>query len=166
MIRRNQELFILAFSFISSLILIFLGWFLESWMMVVFGFLMGFRVRSIQQQYQLRKELRNEEVNYVITYKALSNKDFHTIKNVLLENSPSLNQIMHSLPSEETDHIMASQVNSILVSPIERDASFLFKCLILLLWIIALTIPFVLILFFNDLIKENYEWYFQVLSNK
>ncbi len=90
LIRKNHELFTLIFSFVSSLILIAFGWYLDSWVMMIFGFLMGFRVRSIQNQYHLRKELKEEEVNYQTTYKSLSNRDFSKIKEVLLEHTPAL----------------------------------------------------------------------------
>lgn len=166
LIKKNQELFILVFSFISSLILIGGGWYIDSWMVMLFGFFMGFRVRSIQNQYNLRKELREEEVNYKTTYKLLSNKDFSKIKQVLLTHTPALRSYIDQVPEEEADPLLASQVNSVLVSPVEKDASLFFKICMVALWICSLALPFVLLILFNKSISENYEWYFQLLSGK
>lgn len=166
LIKKNQELFILVFSFISSLILIGGGWYIDSWMVMLFGFFMGFRVRSIQNQFNLRKELREEDVNYKTTYKLLSNKDFSKIKQVLLSHTPALRSYIDQVSDEESDPLLASQVNSVLVSPVEQDASLLFKIFTVVLWISSLVLPFVLLILFNESISENYEWYFQLLSDK
>jgi Zn-dependent protease len=166
LIKKNQELFILVFSFISSLILIGGGWYIDSWMVMLFGFFMGFRVRSIQNQYNLRKELREEEVNYKTTYKLLSNKDFSKIKQVLLTHTPALRSYIDQVSEEEADPLLASQVNSVLVSPVEKDASLFFKICTVALWVASLALPFVLLIMFNETISENYEWYFQLLSDK
>lgn len=166
LIKKNQELFILVFSFISSLILIGGGWYIDSWMVMLFGFFMGFRVRSIQNQYNLRKELREEEVNYKTTYKLLTNKDFSKIKQVLLAHTPALRSYIDQVSEEESEPLLASQVNSVLVSPVEQDASLLFKIFTVILWVSSLALPFVLLILFNESISENYEWYFQLLSDK
>ena len=77
---KNHEFFQLAFTFISSVIIIGVGWYFELWFIVIFGFLMGFKVRANQKKYMIHKELDKENVNYVTTYKVLSNKDFSIIK--------------------------------------------------------------------------------------
>lgn len=166
LMRKNHELFILIFSFVSSLILIGFGWYIDSWVMMIFGFLMGFRVRSIQNQYHLRKELKVENVNYQTTYKLLSNRDFSKIKEVLLENTPALRSYIDQVAPEEADPLLASQVNSVLVSPIKRDASVFFKICMITMWIISLLSPFVLLFIFFDSIKDNFGWYLEILSNQ
>ncbi|MFN5147779.1 MAG: site-2 protease family protein [Flavobacteriia bacterium] len=166
LIRKNHELFTLIFSFVSSLILIAFGWYLDSWVMMIFGFLMGFRVRSIQNQYHLRKELKEEEVNYQTTYKSLSNRDFSKIKEVLLEHTPALRSYIDQIAPEEADPLMASQVNNVLVSPINRDASVYFKFIVIAFWITSLLSPFVLFFIFFDTFRDNFGWYLEILSNQ
>ncbi|MFN6013924.1 MAG: site-2 protease family protein [Flavobacteriales bacterium] len=166
LIRKNHELFTLIFSFVSSLILIAFGWYLDSWVMMIFGFLMGFRVRSIQNQYYLRKELKEEEVNYQTTYKSLSNRDFSKIKEVLLEHTPALRSYIDQIAPEEADPLMASQVNNVLVSPINRDASVYFKFIVIAFWITSLLSPFVLFFIFFDTFRDNFGWYLEILSNQ
>jgi Zn-dependent protease len=166
LIRKNQELFILIFSFVSSLFLIGVGWYIDSWVMMIFGFVMGFRVRSIQNQYHLRKELKEEDVNYQTTYKLLSNKDFSKIKEVLLQHTPALRSYIDQVAQEEAEPLLASQVNNVLVSPVEKDATLFFKMTMVTLWVSTFLLPFVLVFFFSDLIKDNYEWYLRFLSNQ
>ena len=146
--------------------LIAFGWYIDSWVMIVFGFLMGLRVRSIQRNYYLRKELKEEEVQYTTTYKKLSNRDFSKIKDVLLSHTPTLKVYMDELTSDESGPIIASQVNNVLVSPVEKDAGILFKLSLIIVWITAVLAPFFVLIFLNDSIKEHYGWYLDYLSNK
>jgi Zn-dependent protease len=146
LVNSSQELFQLIFSFISSLFLILIGLYLNEWVIVIFGFLMGLRVRAIQKNYQIHKELKTEKVNYTVSYKLLSNRDFSKIKEVILSYSPSLRLYVDQLPEEETNPIIASQVNNVLVTPLLRDASLIFKLMTILVWIAALVLPVYLVL--------------------
>jgi hypothetical protein len=166
MVLRNQDMYIMVFSFVSSLILIGFGWFIQSWMMVVFGFLMGFRVRSLQNQFHLRKELEEEGVLYRSTYTDLSNKDFHKIKAVLMERTPALKTFVEQSEPEVSDPILASQVNAVLLSPVDQDATLGFKLLVGGIWVAALAVPIGLFIYFNEAIMESYGWYFKYLSSK
>jgi stage IV sporulation protein FB len=166
MVLRNQDMYIMVFSFVSSLILIGFGWFIQSWMMVVFGFLMGFRVRSLQNQFHLRKELEEEGVLYRSTYTDLSNKDFHKIKAVLMERTPALKTFVEQSEPEVSDPILASQVNAVLLSPVDQDATLGFKLFVGGIWVAALAVPIGLFIYFNEAIMESYGWYFKYLSSK
>ena len=84
----------------------------------------------------------------------------------MLLKTPALRSYIDQVSAEEADPLLASQVNSVLVSPVERDASFLFKLGMVLLWMAALALPFILLVLFNDYIRENYEWYLKLLSNQ
>ncbi|MBI1835747.1 MAG: hypothetical protein HYR91_00625 [Flavobacteriia bacterium] len=144
-INKNQELFQLIFSFISSLVLIGIGILINNWIIIIFGFLMGIRVRTIQKNYQIHKELKEENINFTTSYKLLSNKDFSKIKQVILSYSPSLRMYVDQLSSEETDPIIAGQVNNVLVTPIDRDASLFFKIVAIILWLAAFIVPIIVI---------------------
>ncbi|MGB0934203.1 MAG: site-2 protease family protein [Lishizhenia sp.] len=134
----KQELFQLIFALISSLALIALGWWLQAWLIVGFGFLLGLRVRSIHKLYLVRRELELEDLKYESVYADLSDKNFAGIKRVILENSPALQTFQEQAPEEKFNEIIASQVNGVLMSPTQRDASFLFKAFSLLVWIAAI----------------------------
>lgn len=165
LIKANHDLFLLVFSFVSSLVLIAFGWYIDSWVMIAFGFIMGFRVRTIQNQYNLRKEMKEEDINFRTSYKLLSNRDFHKIKEILLNNTPGLKNFVENVPSEDADPILASQVNSVLVSPIAKDSSVLFKLIIIILWVLSLLVPVFFILNY-DFFVANYEWWFEYLSGR
>lgn len=144
--RENHEYFLMIFAFISSILIIGSGFLVGSfgYLLIIFGFLMGFRVRSLQKSYQMHKELNSEEVNYATTYKLLSNKDFARIKQVILENTPQLKKYIDQMSEDQSDTLIANQVNSVLVTPLNRDASPLFKTIILMLWLISFLVPFLM----------------------
>lgn len=165
LIKSNHDLFILIFTFTSSLVLIGAGWLIDSWILIAFGFFMGFRVRTIQNQYQLRKELKSEEIDYHKTYKALSNREYSRIREIILEKTPTLRKYVENVTSDEADPIVASQVNSVLLSPIKKDASVFFKIVVVLMWLASLSLPLVFYIN-NDYIISNYEWWFEYLSSR
>ena len=147
LVKKNQDLFQLVFSFISSLVMIGVGWYFQLWLIVIFGFLMGLRVRMTQRNYSIHKELINEGVNFTLTYKSLSNKDFSKIKEVLINYTPALKTYLNQVGDDDKsiDSIIANQVNNVLVSPVDRNASFVFKFFILIIWISGFIAPFILI---------------------
>jgi stage IV sporulation protein FB len=165
-LKKKQDLFLLIFSLVSSLLIIAVGFFTDSWLMMIFGFFMGFRVRSIDRLYRIRDELNEESVNYNTTYKLLSNRDFTKIKEVLLNQSKALRTYVDAVSPEESDSLLANQVNSVLVTPVKRDASLFFKSVVLLVWLASIILPFVLLVVYNESIRENYGWYFKLLSNQ
>lgn len=157
----NHDLFIMIFTLFSSLSLIFIGWYLDSWFLIVFGFLMGFRVRSFQNQYELRKKIKEDEINYHASYDTLSNKDFAKIKSILLDNIPNLQNYLDMVEESEAKQMIASQVNNILVTPIKRDAALWLKILIVISWIASISFPIWVILNF-DFVVANFHWWFNV----
>jgi len=166
MIHKNQDLFLLIFSFVSSLILIAAGFLTESWLVMGFGFILGLRVRSLQKQFYLRKRLAEEDVTYESTYKDLSNRDYHQIKNAILEDNSRMQQYLEYLDQEEADQLIAQQVSGTLKSPVIRDAGLIFKLVLILCWIVLVLAPIILVISGANWINEHYAWYFEYLSNK
>lgn len=144
LVSKNQEKFLMIFSFASSLLIIGIGFFLNSFLLMLFGFFMGFRVRALQKNFHLHKEMKDEEIPFTTTYKELSNKDFWKIKQIILEKTPTLNKYIQYAEPEEVDMLMASQVNSVLITPVKQDANLFLKICTILLWLFALTSPFIL----------------------
>lgn len=157
-IRKKNELFLMIFALISSVCVIALGFLMQQYIIMFFGFFMGFRVRALQKQYQMHKELNGEEVNYAVNYKKLSNRDFSIIKRIVLNNTPALQKYVDEVSTEIADPIIASQVNNVLRAPVELDAGPLFKIIVLLTWLISLAIPFVLYFIID------WTWFSSVLS--
>jgi len=154
LMRKNHELFLMVFAFISSIFMIGVGWFMNSIIIMVFGFFMGFRVRALQKKFQVHKDLSEEDIDYSTTYKLLSNKDFVKIKEVLIEHTPALKKFIDQVSTDESDPVIASQVNNVLVTPMKRDASVFFKLILLLMWIGSFIAP-VALFFLLDI-----KWFF------
>jgi Zn-dependent protease len=146
LLRKNSDLFLLIFSFTSSMILILLGLYLENWYLTLFGFFMGFRVRNMQRNYIIRKCLREESINYTKDYNELSNQEYSQIKDVILDNSKSLKKFKDMDEGDDADRLVAQEVNSILVVPMQMNASWWLKLLILLFWIASFVLPVYFIL--------------------
>lgn len=144
LVSKKQERFLMIFSFISSLLIIAVGLFLNSFILMIFGFLMGLRVRALQKNLQLHKDMEEDEIPIVTTYKELTNKDFWKIKQIILERTPTLQRYIQQADEAEVNSLLASQVNSVLITPVKNDAGFILKLFIILLWIAALLSPLLL----------------------
>lgn len=144
LVKRVNEFLLMLFALISSLVLIGIGAYMRNYIIIAFGFFMAFRVRALQKKYQMHKELLGESVNYATTYKSLSNREFSKIKDVVLEHTPALKKFIEQVSSEEAEPVLASQVNNVLVTPIERDSSLFFRMLIVGFWILSFLSPWIL----------------------
>lgn len=156
-VKKNNELFLMIFALVSSLIVIAVGWFIDSYVVMIFGFIMAFRVRALQKRYQMHRELNEVDVDYATTYKSLTNRDFMKIKAVLLENTPALRKFVDQVSPDESDPVLASQVNNVLVTPLENDASLGFKMFVILFWIFSFISPFLVYVMLGS------KWYFNAL---
>ena len=153
---RQRDLYLMVFALISSLTLIVVGFLMKDWLVAGFGFLMGIRVRAMQKNYQLRKELNELHVNYISTYEELSNRDYHMIKQVLIKDKPILAEL-DEFSMEEGNTILASHVSELLIAPIHKDLSWVGKISLFIAWILLFAIPIYLML------TLNFNWYFEKL---
>lgn len=145
LLRKNSDLFLLIFSFSSSMILIALGLYLENWYLTGFGFLMGFRVRNMQRNYIIRKCLREENINFTKDYNELTNQEYAQIREVILDNSKSLKKFKEMDEGDDADRLVAQEVNSILITPMQMNAPWWLKFFVVLLWIASFIVPVFLI---------------------
>ncbi len=138
--------------------MISVGYFIDSWILPAFGFLMSFKVRSFQRNYQLRQLLDQQGIDYELNYEDLSDQDYHRLKTVILEENPKLKS-MHDAHGTAVQEVVASHVNAVLSVPITRDASLLFRILLICSWLLLVSLPvFLLIGPFLD-----FTWYFETL---
>jgi len=155
LVKYDHDLFLMIFSLVSSLVLISAGFFTDSWPLMLFGFLMSFRVRSIQKKYIIRKEFTRGNINYRVPYEDLSNKEYSMIRNIVLDYNPALKKY-NELSGSSNDLLVAENVNSVLETPLIMDSSVLFKIGVILTWIVCLCSPILLFVFFGESLK----WYF------
>lgn len=157
-VRQKRDLFLLLFALLSSLLMISVGYFIDSWILLAFGFLMSFKVRSFQRNYQLRQLLDQQGIDYELNYEDLSDQDYHRLKTVILEENPKLKSL-HDAHGTAVQEVVASHVNAVLSVPITRDASLLFRILLICSWLLLVSLPvFLLIGPFLD-----FTWYFETL---
>ena len=138
--------------------MITVGYLIESWVLVVFGFLMSFKVRSFQRNYHLRQELDIQGVPYELNYEDLSDQAYHELKQIILAHNPKLKQL-ESIHGEAAQELIASHVNAALSVPTTRDAGSIFKVVLVVSWLLMVLLPvFLLIGPFFD-----FTWYFETL---
>ncbi len=156
LVHKKRDIFLIIFAFISSLILILVGFLIWSWVTMIFGFFMGIRVRGMQRNYQIRKLLDEQDVNYISSYDDLSNRDYAMIRDVIVAETPSLKKFL-ALSDDPNDDVLASHVNSVLLAPVKYDASFWIKFTIVASWLSLVFFPLFLLLFYRHTFLD---WYF------
>ena len=157
-VNKKRDLFLMLFALFSSLLMIFVGWMIDSYVILAFGFLMGFKVRGFQRNHHIRKILDQKNITYQSTYDELSNEHYAKIKEVLIEETPTLKKYL-SLSEENNDEFMASHVNSALLAPVSKDAGTGLKITIVCLWLLSLSFPVYLLA--SDVL--DFSWYFEKL---
>jgi hypothetical protein len=153
---KQQDWYGLVFSLVSSFILITIGLVLNDWLVIAFGFLMGFRVRAMQINYKIRKNLEELDVNYNVTYDQLSNRDYHVIKDILTEFRPVAAQYARDI-NGENEQLLVRMVDDLLIPPIRQDLGNWAKALVVFLWLLGLVLPLYLLL------TLDLNWYFASL---
>ncbi|MFM6947293.1 MAG: site-2 protease family protein [Flavobacteriales bacterium] len=157
-VKQKRDLFLLIFSLLSSLLMMFVGFRLESWILFGFGLLMSFKVRSFQRNYHLRQYLDELELNYELNYEDLSDFEYSQLKRALLDQQPRLAQLAQ-LHGDDANDLIAAHVNSVLLAPLQRDASTSLKVGIIIFWLLSLLLP-VFLLFGKT---YDFTWYFEKL---
>jgi hypothetical protein len=157
-VNKKRDLFLMLFALFSSLLMIFVGWMIDSYIILAFGFLMGFKVRGFQRNHHLRKILDEKQIPYESTYDELSNEHYAKIKEVLIEETPALKKYL-DLSEENNEELMASHVNSALLAPVMKDAGMGLKVIFVCLWLLSLSFPVYLLA--SDVL--DFGWYFEKL---
>lgn len=161
LVGRKQNLFQLIFSLVSSLILIAIGLYFNNTILTVFGLLMSFRVRNLQKKYLLHKQMREANMPFQSTYDDLSNAQYAKIRELVLENNKALNKYKEMNDnSEETEEVIALQVDAALEAPLALDAKIWLKMIVVLLWLGGIILPLSLI--WMNFMKL--EWYYEILK--
>src|SRR5690554_4726140 len=130
----NYEFAQLIFNVISSLAIAGAGLYFDSWLLIIFGLLLGFRIKNKHKLYLIRKDMKDEEIVYESNYDDLSNKTYSKIKQIIIDHTPVLNEIEEYNEEEKYNQIVARQVDGVLFPPTKKDASIFFKFFMIVLW--------------------------------
>jgi stage IV sporulation protein FB len=140
----------------SSLVMIFIGVYFQFWPILVFGFLMAFKVRAFQKNKIIHDDLDDMEFDYRKEYKDLTDGEYWTLRRVFLDNNPRIKDVIpEDEPVWENEKLIVEQVNQLLRREIKQDLNVFRKIFFFGLMIAAIALPFVLILGNYSLV----EWY-------
>ncbi|MCB0478923.1 MAG: site-2 protease family protein [Crocinitomicaceae bacterium] len=140
----NQGQLKMYFALISSLFMIGIGYYYSWFILMAFGFLMAFRVRSIQKTYNMQTEMREQEVDFVKSYKDLTNREYWKIREIFINHTPILKDSIPSLREEwENESMLTTQVNNLLSKPIEKNLSVLGYVFVVILHFAAMILPLI-----------------------
>ncbi len=151
----------MIFTLVSSLVVIIIGVIFSFYPLTIFGFLMGFKVRSYQKMNLLHSGLREEDVDYHKEYDQLTNREYWKIRAAFLTNNPRLKEM---IPSDyvlwDNERLLVDQVKQLLRIKINTDLSIFSKMMALVFMAILMVVPLALVVFNYELV----EWY--VLNSK
>lgn len=141
--RQNVDMY---FVLISSLLWIVAGYYTGFYLMIAFGFVMAFKVRSIQKNVELHDALDEQEINYKTSYAHLTDREYWRIRQVFLDFNPKIKEIItEGVPDEENENLMSEQVRQILDVPMNEDAGWFTKVIVLIISVSAVFYPLYLI---------------------
>lgn len=124
----------LIFTVISSLAIAGAGLYFDSWLLIIFGLLLGFRIKNKHKLYLIRKDMKDDNIVYESNYDDISNRTYAKIKRIIIEHTPVLEDIKEYNEEEKYNQIVAKQVEGVLFPPTKKDASVFFKIFMLVLW--------------------------------
>jgi Zn-dependent protease len=130
----NYEFAQLVFTGISSLAVAGVGLYFDSWLMIIFGLLLGLRIKNKHKLYLIRKDMKGEDIEYESNYDDISNKTYSKIKRIIIDHTPVLNDIEEYNEETKYNQILAKQVEGVLFPPTKKDASIFFKFFMIMLW--------------------------------
>ncbi len=148
----------LVFVLISSIIVIAVGYLTGLYMLIILGFLMGFKVRSIQKNMLIYDELEEQKINYNQSYNNLTDRDYWKIRNVFLDFNPKLESIIPSRSEIwENEKLLSNQVKQLLKVDIKLDASPFLIVLSFAIYLFCLLIPVYLYLTYSETIMGIFQ---------
>lgn len=147
LIGKKQVLFQMGFSIFTSVILLGLGLYFEQIVLSVLGLILTLRIWKFLKKYNLQKSFRKANIQFHNTYSDLSNKEYAEIRAILLDSNKALSKYKEMNDnSEETEEVIALQVDAALEPLLAIDAKWSLKIGILILWILGLLCPIILLI--------------------
>lgn len=148
----------MVFTLVSSLFIIGAGVYLNFIPLMIFGLLMGFKVRGYQKSKSLHDRLKEDNVDYKKEYSELTNREYWKIRNTFLKNNPRLREMIPSgYTLWENENLLMEQVKQLLRVNVRTDLSVFSRTVIILFVIILIVCPLWLVFSNYELV----EWYIE-----
>ncbi|MGM0479153.1 MAG: site-2 protease family protein [Bacteroidota bacterium] len=133
--RRKYNLIQLVIMSVFTLGLITMGFWMDSWLAIGLGIVIGWRTREKYKMYKIHSDLNASGFNYEVNYEDLSDQHYADIKEVIIDYRPVLKDIEAYNEKEKFNQILARQVERVLYPPMARDATKWHKIIFLLVWV-------------------------------
>lgn len=144
------------FTLISSIIIILIGVYYHFFPLLIFGFLMAFKVRAYQKNKVIHDDLDEIDIDYKKEFNDLSDREYWTMRRIFLQNNPKIKSLIPEDGSIwENEKLIVEQVNQLLRIDISKDLSIFKKSLFFFLFVLTVLIPIILV-------ANNYQlvdWY-------
>lgn len=153
--QKNDQLKMI-FTLLSSVFIIAAGVVYNFIPLIVFGFLMGLKVRSFQKSSNLHEQLDETNIDYKKEYKDLTNREYWKIRSVFLTHNPKLKEMIPSgYTLWENERLLMEQVRQLLRVNTKADLGIFGKIAVILILIAFITAPIILVMAHFELI----DWY-------
>jgi stage IV sporulation protein FB len=134
------------FIFFSAALLIWVAWKLNFYLLLIFPVLMLLRMVGEKKYVVLEKKIEEEGINTDISYEDLPDEDYWKIRNILIREHSSFNDIQQAPPYEfsSREEKIKTTVESLLHRHLIQDVSPAGKILIFIIWAAAIAAPWLL----------------------
>lgn len=135
-----------AFVIISAAFMCWLAWKLDFYLLLIFPAMMLLRLKSDTKFDAVEKRIEAEGINLDTSYEDLPDADYWKTRNIIVTEHPSFREIPASPPFEfhpREERIMGT-IQSLLHRHLVQDVSLAGKFFILLIWIAAFAVPWLI----------------------
>ena len=134
------------FIFLSAALLCWAAWKLNFYILLIFPVLMLLRLRPDKKLDNAEKRIEQEGVNADTSYEDMPDGDYWKMRNILIEEHPSFKDIPKTPPYEYSsrEEKVMTTIQSLLHRHVIQDISIAGKIFIFLIWVSALTAPWLL----------------------
>ncbi|CAG5076833.1 site-2 protease family protein [Parvicella tangerina] len=129
------------FNGISSAVMILIGFLYQSYVIMIFGGFMLFRIQSHVKLMRLRKRLNHLEIPLNVSYAKLSDKDYWRLRKEYLQIA-NLDRLISpdSKDYDEKEEVVAPAIRNILRAPVDNDVNMLGKLSFVFIWAAAIVL--------------------------
>ena len=135
-----------VFIFLSAALMCWAAWKLNFYILLIFPAMMLLRLRPDRKLDITEKRIEQEGINADTSYEDLPDEDYWKMRNILIEEHSSFKEIAKAPPyeySHREEKIMTT-IQSLLHRHIIQDISVAGKIFIFLIWIAAVTAPWLM----------------------
>ena len=134
------------FIFISAALMCWVAWKLNFYILLIFPVMMLLRLRSDKKMDHAEKRIEQEGINADTSYEEMPDEDYWKMRNILIEEHPSFQDIPKAPPYEYSsrEEKVMTTIQGLLHRHLIQDLSIAGKIFIFLVWISALAAPWLL----------------------